>query len=78
MASAASAEPAAAGLGITHQRLPSGGGHDAMHFQLAGIPTGMVFAPSIDGISHSPEEDTPPEAVGDTARVLARAIATFE
>jgi beta-ureidopropionase / N-carbamoyl-L-amino-acid hydrolase len=39
------------------QRMPSGAGHDAQI--LAGImPSGMLFVPSIGGISHHYAEDT--------------------
>lgn len=59
---------------LSSREIPSGGGHDAMNFQHAGIPTGMVFVPSVDGISHSPKEETPPEAIREVAAVFARAI----
>jgi allantoate deiminase len=59
--------------GATHRRLPSGAGHDAM---VVGrhVPAGMLFVPSRRGISHSPEEFTPPEQCELGARVLARAL----
>lgn len=47
----------------THRLLSSGGGHDTMNFQLAGIPAGLLFVPSIDGISHNPHEETTDNAV---------------
>lgn len=65
-------------LDVDYRRLPSGGGHDAMNFQRAGIPTGMLFAPSIDGVSHNPNEDTPSTAIEDIAVVLAQTLATYE
>ena len=44
-------------LGVTYQPLHSGSGHDAMNMtKLA--PTGMIFIPSRDGISHNPDEYT--------------------
>ena len=44
-------------LGLASQRLPSGAGHDAqMMAQLS--PMGMIFVPSVKGISHSPHELT--------------------
>lgn len=55
-------------------QLPSGGGHDAMNFQHAGVPTGMIFVPSVDGVSHSPDEATPREAIVDATEILARAL----
>ncbi len=65
-------------LGIPHQRLPSGAGHDSRITQLAGIPTAMLFTPSIDGISHSPEEETPIESVEDVTKILAYAVANYK
>lgn len=61
-------------LDLSSQTIPSGGGHDAMNFQHAGIPTGMVFVPSIDGISHSPKEETVTGAIREVAAVFTEAI----
>lgn len=48
---------AAAGLGLATRRLPSGAGHDAQ--QMARLcPMGMIFVPSVGGVSHSPRELT--------------------
>ena len=48
---------AAADLGLTTMELASGAGHDAQ--SLAAItPSGMVFVPSVGGISHDPAEET--------------------
>ena len=48
---------AAAAFGLTTMELPSGAGHDAQ--ALAAItPSGMVFVPSVGGISHDPTEHT--------------------
>ncbi len=50
-------ERSAARLGLASQRMPSGAGHDAqMMAQLS--PMGMIFVPSVGGISHSPLELT--------------------
>jgi hydantoinase/carbamoylase family amidase len=62
----------------TARHLPSGGGHDAMNFQQAGIPTGMVFVPSVRGISHSPAEETDPESIRAAAIATAHVLATSE
>lgn len=44
-------------LGHSVQRMPSGAGHDAQ--MLARVcPSGMVFVPSVNGISHNPAEYT--------------------
>jgi N-carbamoyl-L-amino-acid hydrolase len=48
-------ENAASALGFRHMRLPSGAGHDAQMMARIG-PMGMIFIPSIGGISHSPRE----------------------
>lgn len=61
-------------LDTDHCTLPSGGGHDAMNFQHAGIPTGMVFVPSIDGVSHNPAEETTREAIVSAAEILAHLL----
>jgi N-carbamoyl-L-amino-acid hydrolase len=37
-------------------------------------PTGMIFVPSKDGISHSPKEYTSPEDMARGADVLLRTI----
>ena len=52
-----SIEAACAKLGLKHQRQPSGAGHDAQMMSLVG-PMGMIFVPSVGGISHSPKELT--------------------
>lgn len=45
---------------ISYRRMMSGAGHDAQMFG-AVCSTAMLFVPSKDGISHSPEEYTEPE-----------------
>lgn len=42
-------------LGYSYQIMPSGAGHDAQFFTDI-TPTGMIFIPSIGGISHAPDE----------------------
>jgi acetylornithine deacetylase/succinyl-diaminopimelate desuccinylase-like protein len=66
-------ERAAIAEGARWRRMPSGAGHDAM---LVGrhVPTGMIFVPSRDGISHSPEEYTSPDQLELGTRVLAAAL----
>jgi len=65
----AAAERRAAGQ---HQRMPSGAGHDAQ--VLAGrMRAGMLFVPSIGGISHHWAENTPDEDIVLGCRVLADA-----
>ncbi len=55
--------------GLSWESLPSGAGHDAQ--AIAAITeAGMVFVPSVDGISHSPEEFTPPADCANGAQAL--------
>jgi N-carbamoyl-L-amino-acid hydrolase len=59
--------------GLTATRLPSGAGHDAQYVaQIA--PAGMIFVPSVGGISHSPKEFTKPQDVVNGANVLLDTI----
>lgn len=57
-----------------HTRLPSGAGHDAQNFARH-IPAGMLFVPSIGGISHHWTEDTSEADIVLGARVFADAVA---
>ncbi len=60
-------------LGLSFQLMPSGAGHDAQ--DIARIaPTGMIFVPSVGGISHSPKEFTEPQGMANGANVLLQAI----
>ncbi len=61
------------GLGLSSQLMPSGAGHDAQ--DLAHIcPMGMIFVPSVKGISHAPSELTRPEDVTNGANVLLQTV----
>ena len=52
--------PAAArALGLTRSELPSPAGHDARYLHYV-CPTGMIFIPCKDGISHNPAESITP------------------
>jgi hydantoinase/carbamoylase family amidase len=66
----AAATAACQELGLAHRLMTSGAYHDAM-IMAAKVPVGMIFVPSRGGISHHPDEYTPPEQVDDGARVLA-------
>ena len=60
---------AAENCGFTWYPLPSGAGHDAQ--AVANIaPVAMIFVPSVDGISHSPEEYSTPQDCANGAQVL--------
>jgi len=60
-------------LGLSFLVMPSGAGHDAQNMAKI-TPTGMIFVPSIGGISHSPKEFTPTKDVANGANVLLRTI----
>jgi len=64
---------AVAGLRLTSQLMPSGAGHDAQDLARIG-PMGMIFVPSVKGISHSPLELTRPQDVTNGANVLLQTI----
>jgi beta-ureidopropionase / N-carbamoyl-L-amino-acid hydrolase len=60
-------------LGLTTKAMPSGAGHDAQDMaRLA--PTGMIFVPSVGGISHSPRELSRPKDIENGANVLLRTV----
>ena len=69
----AAIERAAHALELTSTRLPSGAGHDAQMMALLG-PMGMIFVPSVRGISHSPDELTQWDDCERGANVLLRTI----
>lgn len=64
---------AAEAEGLSHMVLPSGAGHDAMSFAEL-CPTGMVFIPCRDGVSHNIHEHTELSQIEDGARVLLRLL----
>ena len=60
-------------LGFTRQRMPSGAVHDAQ--EIARIaPMGMIFIPSIGGISHSPKEFSKAVDIAHGADVLLNTV----
>jgi N-carbamoyl-L-amino-acid hydrolase len=66
-------ERAAVSLGLGSSRLPSGAGHDAQMMALLG-PMGMIFVPSVGGVSHSPKELTHWEDCARGADVLLHTV----
>ncbi|MEW5983415.1 MAG: Zn-dependent hydrolase [Acidobacteriota bacterium] len=68
---------AAARLGLPHQRMPSGAGHDAQMMARLG-PMGMIFVPSIDGVSHSPRESTSWDDCARGAAVLVNTLLAMD
>jgi N-carbamoyl-L-amino-acid hydrolase len=70
-------EREAAALGLKTMTLPSGAGHDAQ--MLARIaPMGMIFVPSVKGISHSPQELTRWEDAANGCEVLFRTVLAID
>jgi len=68
---------AAEGLGLSYKFMPSGAGHDAQ--DMARIaPTGMIFTPSVGGVSHSPKERTEPQDMANGADVLLRTLLAID
>ncbi len=64
---------AAKSLNLTTKSLPSGAGHDAQNIARI-CPMGMIFIPSIGGISHSPKEFSKAADITNGANVLAAAV----
>jgi beta-ureidopropionase / N-carbamoyl-L-amino-acid hydrolase len=64
-------------LGLTTKLMPSGAGHDAQEIAPLG-PIGMIFIPSIGGISHSPKEFSRPQDIENGANVLLQTVLRFD
>jgi hydantoinase/carbamoylase family amidase len=67
------AERAAAACQLSYQRMPSGASHDAAamaHF----MPTGMIFVPSADGVSHNMKEYTSDADMVNGLHVLGETV----
>jgi beta-ureidopropionase / N-carbamoyl-L-amino-acid hydrolase len=65
-------ERSARGLGFPVRRMVSGAGHDAQIMATV-TPSGMIFVPSVRGISHNPAEHTEPADIVAGANVLLAA-----
>ena len=68
-----SIESAASRLRLDTRHLPSGAGHDAQMMATL-MPMGMIFVPSIGGISHSPKELTSWQDCANGANVLLATV----
>lgn len=66
-------EEAIKSVGVEYMTMPSGAGHDAMHWAEA-IPTGMIFIPCRDGISHNPAEFAEMDDIVTGADVLDKVL----
>ncbi len=64
---------AAQQLGLRHQDIVSGAGHDAVYVARV-APAAMIFVPCKDGISHNEIEDAREEHLTAGANVLLHAM----
>ncbi len=60
-------------LGLTTRSMPSGAGHDAQAMARV-APVGMIFIPSVGGISHSPREFSHAMDIANGSNVLLRTL----
>nr|MBC7614358.1 Zn-dependent hydrolase [Pseudopedobacter sp.] len=68
---------AAKSLGLSYQYMQSGAGHDAQEISTI-APVGMIFVPSVGGISHSPKEFTKGIDMANGANVLLKTILALD
>jgi ureidoglycolate amidohydrolase len=66
----AAAEDACRELGLSYRHMTSGAYHDAMIMGRR-VPVGMIFVPSVGGVSHHPDELTAPDDLDRGVQVLA-------
>ena len=66
-------EEACRDLDLPYRRMTSGAYHDAMIMGRR-IPIGMIFVPSVGGVSHHPDEFTAPADLDRGVRVLAGTV----
>lgn len=66
-------ERVAKDLDLNYEVMHSGAGHDGQIFA-PHVPTAMLFCPSIEGISHNPEEHTEAADIVQSAEALAETI----
>jgi len=64
-------------LNLSTKLMPSGAGHDAQEMANLG-PIGMIFIPSVGGISHSPKEFSNPGDIENGANVLLGTIRSLD
>jgi N-carbamoyl-L-amino-acid hydrolase len=64
---------AVAALGYSAMDVVSGAGHDAIYVA-RGAPSGMIFVPCKDGVSHNEIEDADPAHLEAGANVLLQAM----
>jgi len=64
-------------LDLSTKLMPSGAGHDAQEMANLG-PIGMIFIPSVGGISHSPKEFSRPADIENGANVLLGTVLSLD
>jgi len=62
-------------LGYSHRDIASGAGHDACHISTI-APTGMIFVPCADGISHNEAESATTEDLAAGCQVLLHVVSS--
>jgi N-carbamoyl-L-amino-acid hydrolase len=72
----AAVKSAAEALGLASKEMISGAGHDAL-FLAQIMPTGMIFVPCENGLSHNELENSKPEDLIAGANVLLKVILDF-
>ena len=69
----ASVREAADALGYAHRDIVSGAGHDACYAARV-APTGMIFVPCAEGLSHNEDESAEPDDLAAGCNVLLHAM----
>lgn len=64
-------------LGFSTRFMQSGAGHDSQHMSTI-TPSGMIFIPSVGGISHSPKEFSTATDMANGANVLLQTILALD
>ena len=62
--------------GASYRMMHSGAGHDSQVIA-PHVPTGMLFVPSVEGVSHNPAEFTEPEDLKAGIDLLEEALRKF-
>jgi len=70
-------DASAKALGLKTKFMQSGAGHDSQKMAML-APVGMIFVPSVGGISHSPKEFTKSEDMTNGANVLLQTILSLD
>ena len=70
-------DKAAKSLKLSTRLMPSGAGHDAQEISHI-APTGMIFVPSVGGISHAPKEFTSQQDMANGANVLLQTVLAID